>query len=195
MASPFGDVVVPQKYRATVATAAAQYGVPAELLARQIDAESSFNEASVSPDGAIGISQFMPETAKSLGLDPHDPVASIKAQAKLMSYYFKKYGSWEKALYAYHDGPGKVDSPGPAGIAYAKKILGGLGNAGDLVAGIAESVNPFTGIEKVVKAFSDSGKWIRVGFYLLGLSLVVVGVLMLAGPKIQEVAKSAGGKG
>jgi membrane-bound lytic murein transglycosylase B len=203
MASQFGDTVVPAQYQATVLTAASAYGVPPALLAAQIDAESSFNKGSVSPDGAIGISQFLPSTAKSLGIDPHDPVASINAQAKLMAYYFKKYGSWEKALYAYHGGPGIVDSPGAKSIAYAKKILGIAGgdlvdpnpnavpipNAGSLT-GLAD---PFNKLENFLKAFSDPGKWQRAGFYLLGVMLVGFGVWILAKPVVQgEVEKMVG---
>jgi len=185
MVSVFGGTTVPTKYQAVVLAASAAYGIPAAILAAQINAESSFNPNAVSPDGAIGISQFLPSTAKSVGLNPHDPIASITAQAKLMAYYKKQYGTWEKALYAYHDGPGKVDSPGPAGIAYAKTILTASGTASgstdvpDTGTDQTVSTDPLTNTESLIGRFTDSAAWIRVGYYLLGVALVLAGVIFL----------------
>jgi soluble lytic murein transglycosylase-like protein len=44
----------------------------------QIWQESKYNPDAVSSAQAIGIAQFLPETAASLGIDPHDPAASIR---------------------------------------------------------------------------------------------------------------------
>lgn len=177
-----GKTQVPAKYLAAILAASAKYGVPPAFLAAQIDAESGFNPDAVSPDGAIGISQFLPGTAKSVGLDPHDPIASIHAQAKLMAHYKKEFGSWERALYAYHDGPGKVDNPGPAGRKYAQQILGKVGS---IVAGVGEAAsdvlpdNPFKQTEKLFGALRDPARWVRVGYWSLGAMLVLVGILVV----------------
>lgn len=199
MASIFGGTSVPSKYQATVLAAAAQYGMPPAILAAQINAESSFNPGAVSPDGAIGISQFLPGTAKSVGLDPHDPVASIKAQAKLMSYYYRQYGSWEKALYAYHDGPGKVNDPGPAGIAYAKEILGVVGqDVSGSVAATPVVNDPLSSVEGLIDRFADPDAWKRVGYYALGFLLVVAGIVLLVmkeAPTGIASVLNTGGKG
>ncbi len=54
-----------------------------ELVAQDYH-ESLFDPNAHSPAGAAGIAQFEPETARELGIDPLDPVASIKAQAAYM---------------------------------------------------------------------------------------------------------------
>jgi hypothetical protein len=190
MAAPFGDTAVPTKYRAAVLGAAVQYGVPPSFLAAQIDAESGFRADAVSPDGAIGIAQFMPGTAKSVNLNPYDPTASIYAMAKLMAYYKKQYGSWEKALYAYHDGEGKVNTPGPAGIAYAKEILGKVGTAlPDTGEGetITPVVSPSSLLDLAAK-FKDPGHWRRVGLFAAGFLLLALGAFFLIGSKAVPIA-------
>jgi soluble lytic murein transglycosylase-like protein len=89
---------------------ALEVGIDPTLFVRQIHQESGFNPQAVSPAGAIGIAQFMPATAAGLGVDPHDPAASLKAAAQLMSRYQKQYGGYNKALAAYNAGPGALQS-------------------------------------------------------------------------------------
>lgn len=121
---------VPPQYRQMILDAAQRFNVQPVLLAAQLKAESDFNPNSVSPAGAQGIAQFMPGTARSMGLsNPFDPRASILAQAKLMSQLIKQFGSIPKALAAYNAGPGAVQKYG--GIppytetqAYVAKIIG-----------------------------------------------------------------------
>lgn len=202
--SVFGGTKVPVKYQAQVLASAAKWGVPPAFLAAQLDAESGFNPSAVSPDGAIGIAQFMPGTAKSVGLNPHDANASIDAMAKLMAHYHKQYGTWEKALYAYHDGPGKVEGPGPAGRAYAKKILGRvgtlLGSSAGVVADTADAaITPvsLTSTTKALGKLNDPVFWNRVGMYVLGIGLVIAGLLFLFRQQATDVASQVvkGSKG
>lgn len=173
-----GKTNVPARYLPTVLAAAAKHGVPPSFLAAQIQAESSFDPDAVSPAGAIGIAQFMPATAKSIGLDPHDADASIYAMAKLMAHYRREYGSWQKALYAYHDGPGKVNNPGPAGIKYAQEIL-------SKVTGVVEDIDipnplaPLKQTQALLEKLGDPERWKRVGFYMLGAFLVIAGLFVM----------------
>lgn len=179
MAGEFGATNVPEKYAAMIAAAAARWGVPPELLAAQIQAESSFNPNAVSPAGAIGIAQFMPSTAQSMGVNPRDPASAIDGMAHLMANYFKKYGSWSDALVAYHDGPGGVGSPGPAAQKYVDKILGVVGNAlgglGKAVPGV-EGLSAITG---VLDKLSDPEFLKRVGLFVLGMNIVGLGLLVI----------------
>lgn len=127
---------VPQRYRQMIIDAAQRFNVQPVLLAAQLKAESDFNPNSVSPAGAQGIAQFMPGTARSMGLtNPFDPRASIMAQAKLMGQLIKQFGSIPKALAAYNAGPGAVQKYG--GIppyaetqGYVARIIGLMKGAG-----------------------------------------------------------------
>lgn len=89
---------------------ATTHGLSAYLFERQINKESSWRTDAVSPSGAIGIAQFMPDTAASLHINPYDPYQSLEAMARLMSYYTNRYGSFDKALAAYNCGEGCLQS-------------------------------------------------------------------------------------
>lgn len=91
-------------------------GISPDTFVRQIMQESGFNPFAISPAGAIGIAQFEPATAAALGIDPHDPIASLKAAASLMESYVQQFGGdYAKALAAYNAGPGTVQSAVQAG--------------------------------------------------------------------------------
>jgi len=188
-----GKTDVPARYLPTLLAAAAKHGVPPAFLAAQIEAESGFNPEAVSPAGAIGIAQFMPATAKSLGLNPHDPDASIYAMAKLMAHYKSEFGTWEKALYAYHDGPGKVDNPGPAGQKYARAILA---KVTELIPDDVSIPTPLDGLKStaaLIGKLGDPERWKRVGIYMLGAFLVLAGVLLLMRKPLTEAAATVVG--
>jgi soluble lytic murein transglycosylase-like protein len=82
--------------------------VPAVFI-RQINQESGFDPNASGAAGEIGIAQFMPDTARSLGINAHDPAASLSGAAHLMASYLKTFnGDYEKALAAYNAGAGTV---------------------------------------------------------------------------------------
>ena len=128
---------VPARYAPMIARAAQRWSVSAQLLAAQIYAESNFNPFARSPAGAQGIAQFMPGTARAMGLrNPFDPAQAIDAQAHLMRDLLRRFGSVPLALAAYNAGPGAVARcgcipPYAETRAYVAKILGLLGGAGD----------------------------------------------------------------
>lgn len=119
-------------YRAIARQAAQRYGLDPHVFERQINAESGFNPNAGSGAGAVGIAQFMPATAKGLGIDPRDPTQALNGAAKLMAGYVKKYGGYENALRAYNAGEGAVKaSHGYAETnAYVAKILNGRNPGG-----------------------------------------------------------------
>lgn len=49
--------------------------------------------------------QFLPNTAKSLGVDSTDDVSSIQGAIKYMELLYNKFGNWEDAVGAYNYGP------------------------------------------------------------------------------------------
>src|SRR3954468_8016903 len=138
---------VPARFAPILTRAAQRWNVSATLLAAQIYAESTFNPFARSPAGALGIAQFMPGTAKAMGLDdPFDPQQAIDAQAHLMRDLLRRFGSVAPALAAYNAGPGAVAACGcvpnfPETRGYVARILGLMNGAGvPLVAGNALAV-------------------------------------------------------
>jgi soluble lytic murein transglycosylase-like protein len=127
---------VPARFAPMLRAAAIRWNVSAKLLAAQLYAESTFNPFAVSRAGAQGIAQFMPETARGMGLEnPFDPEQAIDAQAHLMRDLLRQFGSVPLALAAYNAGPGPVRACGcvPAYAetrGYVARILGLMAGAG-----------------------------------------------------------------
>ncbi len=96
-----------------VSQEAARWGVPAALLQAIARAESGFKPNAVSPKGAIGIMQLMPDTARQLGADPKDPQQNVAAGARYFVDLLRKYQQdpyqVRKAVAAYNAGPQAVD--------------------------------------------------------------------------------------
>ncbi len=100
---------VPTRYRAVVVRSARAGGVPPIVLAALLKAESNYNPSAVSPVGAQGIAQFMPATARGMGLsDPFDPDPAIMAAGRLLGANLREFGSIPLALAAYNAGGGAV---------------------------------------------------------------------------------------
>ena len=131
---------MPERYAPVLARAAQRWNVSAALLAAQIYAESNFNPFARSPAGAQGIAQFMPGTARAMGLtNPFDAGAAIDAQAHLMRDLLRRFASVPLALAAYNAGPGAVAGcmcipPYPETRGYVARILALLRGAGEPVA-------------------------------------------------------------
>lgn len=137
---------VPERFAPMISAAAQRWNVGAALLAAQIRQESGFNPSAVSPVGAAGIAQFMPETGRAYGLsdrDRFDPGKAIMAQAHLMHDLLRQFGAVPLALAAYNAGPAPVQRCGcvppiPETQAYVATILALLGGAGDELSAGAE---------------------------------------------------------
>lgn len=86
----------------------ARYNMPQNLLYSLIKKESQFCPNARSRAGAMGLAQFMPGTARLLGVNPWQPVPSIRAAAKYLAQQYRTFNSWPLALAAYNAGPGNV---------------------------------------------------------------------------------------
>ncbi|MEM7177230.1 MAG: lytic transglycosylase domain-containing protein [Pseudomonadota bacterium] len=92
-----------------IAGAAETHGLPKPFFTRLIWKESRFDVKAISPVGAQGIAQFMPQTAKIRGLeDPYDPVQAIPASASYLADLKAQFGNWGLAAAAYNGGPTRV---------------------------------------------------------------------------------------
>jgi hypothetical protein len=88
---------------------AAENNLPVEFFARVIWQESRFNAQAVSPHGAQGIAQFMPQTADFRGLsDPFDPIEALRNSASYLHDLRGKFGNLGLAAAGYNAGPGRV---------------------------------------------------------------------------------------
>lgn len=100
-------------YLGMIQSAAARYGVPADLLAAVAEQESSWNPKAVSSAGAKGMMQFKPDTARRFGVeDPHNPAEAIPAAARYLSTLYDEFGNWDLALAGYNAGEGAVRKHG-----------------------------------------------------------------------------------
>ena len=99
-------------YAPLFAASGAQHGVSPALLTAVARAESGFNPGARSPAGAQGLMQFMPATARGLGIDPWKPEQAVDGAARLLRQHLDRFGSTELALAAYNAGPGAVTKHG-----------------------------------------------------------------------------------
>jgi soluble lytic murein transglycosylase-like protein len=94
-----------------VNTASATYHLDPDLVNSVIHAESGFNAHAVSPKGARGLMQLMPQTAGKLGVnDAFDPEANVTGGSRYLRELLERYNfDLIKALAAYNAGPERVE--------------------------------------------------------------------------------------
>lgn len=99
-----------QTIETSIQQAAQKYDLAPEMLRAIIQAESSFRVRAVSPAGAQGLMQLMPETARELGVsDPFDIAQNIDGGARYFRQMLDLFDNDVKlALAAYNAGPGTV---------------------------------------------------------------------------------------
>lgn len=199
---------VPSEYVQLVQHAADATGLPASVVAAQIDLESSFNPQAVSPAGAEGIAQFEPGTFSSYGPkggSPFNVSDAFQAYTAYMSELLKQEGgSVRKALEAYNAGPGNL----PAGAGYATTILdkaavnqaitaigqgvaaggtAGKSSAGGInIPGLSTITDFFSGATtdladflSVFKAFFQPSTYIRLGAGAFGFVFLILTLFLL----------------
>ena len=102
-----------QEVNAIVSDLCTKYDVDKKLVMAVIDVESGFNAAAVSPVGAQGLMQIMPETGKDLDLDdPFDPSENIDAGIRYLRYLLDTFPDRRLAVAAYNAGPNAVKKYG-----------------------------------------------------------------------------------
>ena len=97
-----------------IAEAAQRFELPAAWIRAVLRAESNGDPHAISPKGAMGLMQLMPQTwaemrvRHRLGRDPYDPHDNIIAGAAYIRLLFDRYG-WPGWVAAYNAGPGRYE--------------------------------------------------------------------------------------
>lgn len=115
-----------------VQAASRQTGVPAALINAVIRVESNFNPRAVSPKGALGLMQLMPQTGRRFGArDLVRPEDNVMAGSRYLRYLLDLFDQdLELALAAYNSGENNVIRAGrripdiAETAAYVPKVMG-----------------------------------------------------------------------
>ena len=101
-------------YAPIIKSAAARHGVPLELICGVILHESGGNHRAVSPAGAKGLMQLMPQTARRFGVsNSFDPAQNIEGGTKYLRWLLDHFkGNVELTLAGYNAGEQSVAKHG-----------------------------------------------------------------------------------
>ncbi|MFZ0758507.1 MAG: lytic transglycosylase domain-containing protein, partial [Candidatus Sulfotelmatobacter sp.] len=112
--TPAANVGHPPDLDELVRAASRTYSLNPDLVSSVIRAESGFNVRALSPKGAQGLMQLMPQTASELGVrNAFDPQANVEAGTRYLRGLLEHYHfDLIKALAAYNAGPQRVERYG-----------------------------------------------------------------------------------
>lgn len=123
-------------------------GLPPGFSAAQIKVESGFDPSAVSPRGAMGLAQVMPDTLKVVSqrlgrdLDPMNPADAVAIHREVMRENLAKFGSPDKALMAYNGGWDPSKWGNAQTQAYVGKVSAALkGEQNPVLAAVGRAVN------------------------------------------------------
>lgn len=98
-----------QPYQEIIDQAAAEHGLDPKLLHALVATESAYRPQAVSPAGAGGLTQLMPETARELGVrDRWDPEENVRGGARYLAQQIVRFQDLRLALAAFNAGPARV---------------------------------------------------------------------------------------
>jgi soluble lytic murein transglycosylase-like protein len=109
---PACDAIADEVVTPLIEGAAKDNSLPVNMVRAVIEQESGYRPCAVSPKGAQGLMQIMPDTAGDLELkDAFDPKQNIVAGTKYLKQLLDKYkGDNKLALAAYNAGSAAVDA-------------------------------------------------------------------------------------
>ena len=125
------DTEVVKNAKSPTEQVAKQYGVEVDLILALVKRESTFNPKAISRNGAVGLLQLMPPTARGLGLkvpsyenvrkptpnpsvdERFNPLKNLDAGVEYLDDMLERYnGDYSLSLAAYNVGPGNVRKNG-----------------------------------------------------------------------------------
>jgi soluble lytic murein transglycosylase-like protein len=143
--------------------ASERYGVPEQLVKAVIRVESAFNPRAVSPKGARGLMQLMPQTASLLGVrDSFDPAENIDGGVRHLRHLLERFGNdLRLALAAYNAGEQAVTTyrgvpPYAETQGYVAKILS-LVNGSESAAPTASAESRPDALSRTYRATDTDG--------------------------------------
>lgn len=97
------------RYETLILDTALESGISVSLVKAIVARESCFDSDALSPVGAQGLMQLMPDTASWLKVNnPLDPVENLRAGVHYIAWLHEQFGDLDLALAAYNAGPGNV---------------------------------------------------------------------------------------
>ena len=118
------------EYDDLIEAASARYRIPSALVRAIVHAESNYDPTAVSPRGASGLMQLMPETAEQMYVkDIFDARDNIEGGVRYLRVLANQYGGdMVKMVAAYNAGPGALDKygnvpPFAETQAYVRKVI------------------------------------------------------------------------
>ncbi|MDR2405833.1 MAG: lytic transglycosylase domain-containing protein [Deltaproteobacteria bacterium] len=98
------------RYEEIIQEAAQENSVSPVLVKAVIQAESRFNPGAISSQGAVGLMQILPSTARSMGFSsPQIPRENVRAGVRYLKVLLDEFGDEEAlAIAAYNCGPDNV---------------------------------------------------------------------------------------
>lgn len=161
------EAAILDQYQPHIAEASQRFGIPESWVRAVIMAESNGDRRALSPKGAMGLMQLMPDTwdelrdQYGLSADPHQPRANILAGTAYLKAMHDRFG-YPGLFAAYNAGPGRYDEllrtgrPLPRETrAYVARIEEMLSDRSKLGAGSA--VSPPESAESSTAVVSGSG--------------------------------------
>ncbi|HNW82359.1 MAG TPA: lytic transglycosylase domain-containing protein [bacterium] len=108
--------IYPTPYFEDIMKLSVEFDIPPQLIYSIMRAETFYRDNLVSPVGALGLMQVMPDTFEKISKyggikikDPFNPYESMKASAWYLSKLLKRFdGSYIAAIAAYNAGPHRV---------------------------------------------------------------------------------------
>jgi len=149
-----------------IVDSAKRYGIDPRILWTLCFVESRFKTDAISPKGARGPMQFMPNTAVRYGLNnPHDSKAAIDAAARYLRDLLDRFGGRvDLALAAYNSGEKTVESflTGRPLVLRTGKIINPRGVVTGGIPPYAETRNYVSSILKIAAVSNPSSLSISV---------------------------------
>jgi len=182
-------------YYPMVYQSAKDAGINPSVYTNLISSESSFNPYAYNSSGAAGLAQFMPGTAKELGINPYDAQQSSDGGAQYLAKLYKKYGNYRDAIAAYKGygnnlsaGYARADSvlagtgfevTGDSPTLTASKKAGAIaGNAAGAALNKPKDMSKYGMFSGLLQFFSDTAR--ASIMFVLGILIVIFSLYMLA---------------